>query len=159
MLRVVHLEHAAAKAFHFEHRRNGDAFIATALTPHVMVVRYVRTARELEDLLGTRSDPVPAVGLGPGEGAALLHVVGDRQKLLPVVGTVPIEVIAALILVDGALVMRGGHRVTPSVAIVLDFLRFVPLVSLGLTHLDAGPLDDSPSIDADDLAGDVTRGV
>jgi len=72
---------------------------------------------------------------------------------------VPIEVIAALILVGGALVMRGGHSVTPSVAIVLDFLRLVPLVSLGLTHLGGGLSDDSPSIDADDLAGDVPGSV
>ena len=53
-----------------------------------MIVRNVWTSGELEDLLASRGDPVAVVAVSPRDRAPAMHVVGNVEELLAIVGGV-----------------------------------------------------------------------
>ena len=110
LLGRVHLQEAAAER-HLR-GRDRDALVAPPLVVRVVVVGHVLgRPGQLEDLGVPGGDPVAAVGVAPRDRALVQHLRGDVGELLPVLGRVPVEVVAVLLppvssSVTGSVLMR-----------------------------------------------------
>ena len=97
VLGFVHLQDAAAHDRGPLRLRDRDALVPAALSVDVVIVGHDRTARQFEDVLAVRGDPVPVVDVGPGHRALGLHLLGDLLELQPVLRGVPVEVVPILL--------------------------------------------------------------
>src|SRR5690606_38529060 len=86
--------------------RDGDSLVALAHSVDIVVVGDVRATGQFEDHIGARGDPVALVGVGPGEGALGVHLLGDLLEPVPVLGGVPVEVVG-----EGLLAVPVGDRI------------------------------------------------
>lgn len=110
LLGRVHLQEAASQPSAAGRRRDADALVAAAFAVDVVVVGKLFTGPgEGEQLPVAGGHPVPAVGVAPAERATVVELPGLLFELVPVRGSMPVEVDAGLL---AGLVVRGvpcGH--------------------------------------------------
>jgi hypothetical protein len=89
--------------------------VATAFPVDIVIVGYDRAAGELEHRVAAAGDPVAVVGVGPGDRALVVDLLGDLLELGAVLRGVPVEVIPVLLAIAVADDVVDAHDVDSAV--------------------------------------------
>src|SRR5882757_1054483 len=114
MLRLVHFQDAATHTARTFGPGDRNTLIALTFAIDVMVVGDDRAPGQLEYSLAAAGDPMAFVGVGPGDRALGVDLLGDLLELGSVLRGVPVEVISVLFAIAVADKVIDAHDV-PSV--------------------------------------------